>query len=241
MTGTDPIAEARRLLERTDFFHLPSPLADDIRAWLAYNPDNNTPGARSNATIGQGNDRAEASYGKTGSATLPTGANPEKPAAGVTEATPGARWREEGKPDPHVNHYDVDRARLAGGQFTDDEVAFKVGMLSPRDLDHEAVLSMAKDRIRWLSRALASASPAAQDRIPEGMVLVPKVAIDWLMGETPDHKGLWFLPNHNAYGAYWWRSRFTEICAELAAPAVPPTPLPASPNSPCSTPAREGA
>lgn len=81
-------------------------------------------------------------------------------------ATPAARWRQEGKPDPHGTTYDCERAKLAGGQYTDDEVAFRVAMLMRDDPDHEGVLLMAKDRIRWLSRKLVEATAKTQKAPP---------------------------------------------------------------------------
>ena len=69
-----------------------------------------------------------------------------------TQATPAARWREEGQPDPHGRRYDCERAALCGGSMTDDEIANAV-FLDPSIMN----LTAAKDRIRWLSRALASA------------------------------------------------------------------------------------
>lgn len=65
-----------------------------------------------------------------------------------TEAqTPAARWRDEGKEDPHGNRYLCDRAQLCGGHLTDDELANEVYM-DPSLMN----LTAAKDRIRWLSR-----------------------------------------------------------------------------------------
>lgn len=63
--------------------------------------------------------------------------------------TPVANWREEKQEDPHGTHYDGERAKLAGGQYTDDEVANMVYM-NPGI----ANLTVAKERIRWLSRKL---------------------------------------------------------------------------------------
>ena len=70
--------------------------------------------------------------------------------------TPAARWREDGKPDPHGDRFNVERAALIGGNLTDDEVAYQTAMLSRNDLKFEAVLAVARDRIRWLSRALTA-------------------------------------------------------------------------------------
>lgn len=74
------------------------------------------------------------------------------------KGTPDARWRAEGKPDPHGTRYDCERRALAGGDMTDDEVANAV-FLDPGIGN----LTIAKDRIRWLSRKLAEASPAGED------------------------------------------------------------------------------
>ena len=68
---------------------------------------------------------------------------------GTEAQTPGARWRKEGKPDPHGGRYDCERAQLAGGHMTDDEVANAM-YLDP----NIGNLTIAKDRIRWLSRQL---------------------------------------------------------------------------------------
>ena len=69
------------------------------------------------------------------------------------DPTLGARWREEGKPDPHGHRYDCDRAQLAGGDLTDDEVANAVFLNSSI-----YNLTAAKDRMRWLSRQLERAT-----------------------------------------------------------------------------------
>lgn len=80
-------------------------------------------------------------------------------------ATPSAQWRANGEADPHGNQYDCERAALAMGSLTDDELAnavFLNGDARPRLEDviagkaHMpiAYLTAAKERIRWLSRAL---------------------------------------------------------------------------------------
>ncbi|WP_454629430.1 hypothetical protein [Bradyrhizobium cenepequi] len=71
--------------------------------------------------------------------------------------TPAARWREQGKPDPHSIRYDCERAQTAGGHLTDDEVANAVFL-------HPSIenLTIAKDRVRWLSRQLAAQSGQPQ-------------------------------------------------------------------------------
>jgi hypothetical protein len=64
--------------------------------------------------------------------------------------TPSARWRAGGQPDPHGTRFDCERSRLAHGNLTDDEIANAV-FLHPENF---GFLTAAKDRIRWLSRAL---------------------------------------------------------------------------------------
>lgn len=66
--------------------------------------------------------------------------------------TPAARWREEGKEDPHGVRYECERSELAGGHLTDDEVANYVYM--DPGINN---LTIAKDRIRWLSRRVEQA------------------------------------------------------------------------------------
>lgn len=65
------------------------------------------------------------------------------------KSTPAHTWTE----DPHDNHYDCERADLIMGYFTDDQLA-NMMYLYP----NIANLTAAKDRIRWLSRKLESAS-----------------------------------------------------------------------------------
>jgi hypothetical protein len=79
----------------------------------------------------------------------------------MTDATtPGARWRAEGEPDPHGNRYDCERASLPLGNMTDDELANQLYLCDHRrSLASIGLLTAAKDRIRWLSRALAAATP----------------------------------------------------------------------------------
>lgn len=72
-----------------------------------------------------------------------------KDSYGLEAQTPGARWRQDGKPDPHGVRYDCERAQLCLGQMSDDELANAV-YLDPSIGN----LTAAKDRIRWLSRQL---------------------------------------------------------------------------------------
>jgi myosin heavy subunit len=79
-------------------------------------------------------------------------------AASIDLGTPGAKWRENGEPDPHGTRYNRERAALVGGQMTDDELANAVFM-EPSI----ANLTAAKDRIRWLSRQLSAPSDIGPD------------------------------------------------------------------------------
>jgi hypothetical protein len=80
-------------------------------------------------------------------------------------ATPSSKWAANGEPDPHGNHYDCERAALACGTMTDDELANAVFVYDHR-LGFESIklLTAAKDRIRWLSRRLADATSKLEPR-----------------------------------------------------------------------------
>lgn len=111
-----------------------------------------------------------------------------QPGGRVRLGTPGARWAVIGEPDPHGTRYDCERAALVMGDLTDDELANAVFMHgNERQTMAEliggatpaiAYLTAAKDRIRWLSRALAaaeslSAQPSPAASVPAGWKLVP--------------------------------------------------------------------
>jgi hypothetical protein len=83
--------------------------------------------------------------------------------------TPGLRWAVAGQPDPHCSMYDCERAALTLGALSDDELANEAFMNYDRRppveklIDGTAFLpivymSAVKERIRWLSRALAKAT-----------------------------------------------------------------------------------
>jgi hypothetical protein len=83
--------------------------------------------------------------------------------------TPAAHWRAKGEPDPHAGHYDGERAGLTLGQLTDDELANAAFMhydrrpplsevLAGRAFMPIVYMTAVKERIRWLSRALAKAT-----------------------------------------------------------------------------------
>lgn len=96
-------------------------------------------------------------------------------AAEQPAATPAATWRATGESDPHENRYDCERAALPLGKLTDDELANAVFMhydarppiqdiLDGKAFSPIAYVTAAKERIRWLSRALVKAT----DRAPPG-------------------------------------------------------------------------
>lgn len=85
----------------------------------------------------------------------------------LVPATPSARWAADGLPDPHGARYACERAALTLGNLTDDELANAVylhgneqpsmaDLMAGKALSGIAYLTAAKDRIRWLSRALAA-------------------------------------------------------------------------------------
>jgi len=78
-------------------------------------------------------------------------------ASKATRGTPDAAWRFFGQPDPHLDRFNVERSRLPGGDLTDDQVAFQTAMICREEMMFEPKLSVARDRIRWLSRKLAEA------------------------------------------------------------------------------------
>lgn len=96
----------------------------------------------------------------------------------VQLGTPGSRWASTGQPDPHGSRYDCERAALAMGDLSDDELANAVLMHGDRRLSVAemisgvlpggAYLAAAKDRIRWLSRALAAAETLSDHPSPGG-------------------------------------------------------------------------
>ena len=80
-------------------------------------------------------------------------------------ATPSSHWRAEGQADPHAGHYDCERAALAMGNLTDDELANAAfvnydvrpplqDIIAGKAYSPIAYMTAVKDRIRWLSRSL---------------------------------------------------------------------------------------
>lgn len=80
-----------------------------------------------------------------------------------TQSTPSADWRAKGQPDPHGDRYNCERAALAMGNLTDDQLANGAFLNYDRPLDVAGIIAgtchspiawmtAVKDRIRWLSR-----------------------------------------------------------------------------------------
>jgi|GEM_PF-2046141 hypothetical protein len=109
--------------------------------------------------------------------------------------TPSSRWAADGQRDPHGDRYAFERAALALGNLTDDELAnavFLHGNEQPTMADMAAgkalagivYLTAAKDRIRWLSRALADAIAPQPAELAEqqGQVIVHALADAYAAG-----------------------------------------------------------
>lgn len=85
------------------------------------------------------------------------------------QGTPAAQWRAAGEPDPHAGRYDCERADLAMGHLSDDELANGAFLNYDAPLNLEGIqagthsspiawMTAVKDRIRWLSRRLEEAT-----------------------------------------------------------------------------------
>lgn len=116
---------------------------------------------------------------------------------GNPKATPSAKWRAEGEPDPHAGRYDCERAELAMGDLTDDGLANGAfmnydaplnlaGILAGTHSSPIAWMTAVKDRIRWLSRSLEQARAAlsapshgeqVRQMVPEGKIAVTGEAL----------------------------------------------------------------
>jgi hypothetical protein len=96
----------------------------------------------------------------------------------VPQRTAAATWRTKGEPDPHENYYDCERAALTLGNLTDDELANGAFMNYDRKWTFQELvnpqpglyrpivwMTAVKDRIRWLSRALVSATSASSLKV----------------------------------------------------------------------------
>ena len=110
-------------------------------------------------------------------------------------ATPSANWSAEGQPDPHGRRYACERAALALGHLTDDELANAVylhgneqpsmaDLVAGKALSGIVYLTAAKERIRWLSRALSAATAQQPAELAEqqGQVIVHALADAYAAG-----------------------------------------------------------
>jgi hypothetical protein len=88
-------------------------------------------------------------------------ASPALAPVGDDRDTPASEWHATGKADPHAERYNCPRSALIGGEMTDDEVANAIYMDGS-----EKSLTIAKDRIRWLSRQLLAAQQDIQTSTP---------------------------------------------------------------------------
>lgn len=73
------------------------------------------------------------------------------------EFTPPSEWSIKGETDPHGSHYNRERAKIAMGGLTDDQLAnavFMGGDGSFPAISSIALLTSAKERIRWMSRSM---------------------------------------------------------------------------------------
>lgn len=117
--------------------------------------------------------------------------------------TPASRWRD----DPHGTTYDVERAQLALGKYTDDELANGAFMNYDVRPPLEAILegkahspiawmTAVKDRIRWLSRSLEKAihAPTPKDLAVPGL----RIAVTLLQSRLHEVKGALSRHKHNA-------------------------------------------
>lgn len=124
-------------------------------------------------------------------------------------ATPSSKWKEQGEPDPHGTAYDCERAALCMGYLTDDELANAVFLnyvIRPNLQDiidgkaHSpfAYVTAAKERIRWLSRALERA-------------LKDSTRLDWFQENIVEHKPGGY--DGCAFGRFdiWWKSETNDL------------------------------
>jgi hypothetical protein len=97
---------------------------------------------------------------------------------GLVPATPSARWAADGLRDPHAGRYACERAALTLGNLTDDELANAVylhgneqpsmaDLVAGKALSGIVYLTAAKERIRWLSRALTGATAPQPEELAE--------------------------------------------------------------------------
>lgn len=84
----------------------------------------------------------------------------------LPEKLPG-HWTTPDGAEMAKRYVDIPRHQLFGGDFTDFEAAHRVAMTMRSDLDFEASLALARDRIRWLSVQLALSNQEVARLKPE--------------------------------------------------------------------------
>lgn len=107
-------------------------------------------------------------------------------------STVAARWRANGQPDPHGSRYECERAALPKGDMSDDELANRMFIADRNDLDLIVWQTAAKERIRWLSRALIAAlepHPDPRDEVIKGLVSAADGLISYLIDKTESEIG----------------------------------------------------
>jgi hypothetical protein len=101
----------------------------------------------------------------------------------------------------------------------EDAAWFSGGLHDP----HGYIALAHKDRGELLAKLRMLRTGEAAGAVPEGMMVIPVAAYDWLMGQGPDDMGKHFgddLVNRSKMPAYWWRSIFNRMCAKASAPKV---------------------
>lgn len=97
---------------------------------------------------------------------LETIADLRRQLAAANAITPSSRWAAAGEADPHGDRYNCERAALAMGDLSDDELANGAFMNYDQPLNLKGIMdgthsspiawmTAVKDRIRWLSRQLS--------------------------------------------------------------------------------------
>ena len=113
-------------------------------------------------------------------------------------ATPSSHWRAEGQADPHAGHYDCERATLAMGNLTDDQLANAAFMfyddspsmqdvLDGKAFQPIAYMTAVKDRIRWLSRSLEKAAAERDALAAELRAIRERRPVAWIATDMDGH------------------------------------------------------
>lgn len=145
---------------------------------------------------------------------------------------PSARWRVNGETDPHAGQYDCERAALAMGNLTDDELANGAFMnydvwpnphdvIAGRAFSPIAWMTAVKDRIRWLSRSLEAAL-STQPVQAQGEAVAQACGngqLIWCSTDaalnTPRGTKLYARPAPAAEAPDFWKARHQALCDTL--------------------------